>query len=157
MYKEIRCFCPSSKRQTEIPATILLPEGDGPWPLVLLLHGHGSYRDENVGFVRIAEALAQRGIASLRMDFPGCGESREPFTQNHLSNMKDDVMDCLAHMLSAYPVLKEKAGLFGYSMGGRAALELALEKSVHFAALSLLAPAVDLEAFESQSRRRKGF
>jgi len=57
-----------------------------------MAHGHGGNRDEAGGFTRMAEALAQRGIASVRMDFPGCGDSQEPFTQNNLGNMVKDLL-----------------------------------------------------------------
>lgn len=52
---------------------LTLPEGDGPFPGVVLVHGSGSSNmDEKVGkltpFRDLAEGLAQRGIASVRYD-----------------------------------------------------------------------------------------
>ena len=45
-------------------------------PVVLMLHGFGSSKDE-VGnmYARLADALAQRGVGSLRIDFRGFGKS----------------------------------------------------------------------------------
>ena len=43
-------------------------------PIVLLAHGYMSYRDASV-LVRVADALADHGVASLRWDFSGNGES----------------------------------------------------------------------------------
>jgi dienelactone hydrolase len=59
--------------RTELPGTLLLPKGKGPFPAVVLVHGSGpSDRDETVGGTRvfrdIAEGLADRGIASLRYE-----------------------------------------------------------------------------------------
>ena len=52
---------------------LMLPDGDGPFPGVVLVHGSGSSNmDEKVGkltpFRDIAQGLARRGIASVRYD-----------------------------------------------------------------------------------------
>lgn len=52
---------------------LTLPDGDGPFPGVVLVHGSGSSNmDEKVGkltpFRDLAEGLAQRGVASIRYD-----------------------------------------------------------------------------------------
>lgn len=78
-------------RGVEVPATVIMPAGKGPFPIVVMAHGHGGSRDENVGFPSIADALAKKGIGSIRMDFPGSGDSTESFQDNNLSNMKQDL------------------------------------------------------------------
>ena len=128
-------------RGVEVPATLVLPDRAGEFSVVVLIHGHGGSRDEFLGFPAVAQALAERGIASLRMDFPGCGQSAESFQLNCLTNMKDDVVAAISYLNTNYDV--EDIGLFGYSMGGRIALELLAEKRVDPEALVLLAPAAD--------------
>ena len=130
-------------RGVEVPATIEVPEGKDEINLVVIMHGHGGSRDEYLGFPVVAQALADKGIASIRMDFPGCGESSEPFTENNLTNMKADVLAAIDYMKANYKV--DDIGLFGYSMGGRIALELLAEKAVDPDAVVLLAPAADNE------------
>jgi dienelactone hydrolase len=64
-----------------VPGTLALPADAAgrQVPAVLLLHGDLSSRDENADmFARLAAALAARGIASLRIDFAGTGDSEEP-------------------------------------------------------------------------------
>ena len=107
-----------------VPAVVTLPVGEGPFPAVVLNHGHGGNKDEGTGFGGIAEALAEAGIASIRMDFPGCGDSTEPFTENTLSNMIADSNAAKDYLLANYPVDADKLGILGYSMGGRIALEI---------------------------------
>lgn len=134
-----------TSREVEVPATVVMPDTDEKVPFVVLCHGHGGDRNENVGLSTIANDMAEKGIASIRMDFPGCGQSNEKFTQNTLSNMKDDVKAGIDYMLKEYNVDKEKVGIFGYSMGGRITLELLAENAYDFNAVGLLAPAADTE------------
>ncbi len=68
----------------ELAGTILLPQGEAPWPVVLILAGSGpTDRDgnqpmlpgKNNSLKQLAEGLAQRGVASLRVDKRGVGGS----------------------------------------------------------------------------------
>lgn len=56
-----------------MPAVITYPAGEGPFPMVVMVHGSGPLdRDESIGpnhpFRDIALGLARRGVASLRYD-----------------------------------------------------------------------------------------
>lgn len=125
-------------RGAKIPATLVTPDGVDAYPLVVLCHGHGGSREENVGFAAVADALAAQGIASIRMDFPGCGESAESFQLNTLSNMKADVAAAIEYAKANTGMTT--LGLMGYSMGGRIVLEMLAEGAAADAAV-LLAPA----------------
>ena len=127
-------------RGVQVPATIVTPDGAEEYPLVVLCHGHGGSREENVGFAAVADALAAQGVASIRMDFPGCGESSESFQLNTLTNMEADVLAAIEYAQANLNV--SKVGLFGYSMGGRIVLEL-LASGTPADAIVLLAPAAD--------------
>lgn len=131
-------------RDIEMPATVVTPDGVDEFPLVVLVHGHGGSRDEMYGYPAIAEALAAKGIGSVRVDFSGCGESSESFQLNCLSNMKEDVRNEIAWAKENYNVTK--LGIFGYSMGGRILLEL-LADGDEFDAVAMLAPAADNACF----------
>ena len=53
-------------------------------------------RDESGEFTAVADGLAERGIASMRIDFPGCNESTESFLEYNFKNMSDDLDAALA-------------------------------------------------------------
>lgn len=125
-------------RGVMVPAILTLPEASGKVPLVVMAHGHGGSKEEAGGFTAIAEALAREGIASIRMDFPGCGASAEPFTANTVSAMLADFEAARAYAVANAPVDRKRVGAFGYSMGGRVAV-LSTEKA-SYRALALLAP-----------------
>lgn len=111
-------------RGIQIPATYLLPETQAGErvPLVVMAHGHGGTRDEAGAFSRVAEALAANGIASIRVDFSGCGESTEPFTENFLSNMLADIQASRDFAVQHPDIDPDRVGILGYSMGGRLAM-----------------------------------
>lgn len=121
-------------RGIQIPATFVHPVANigDTVPLVVMAHGHGGTRDEAGGFKRVAEALAENGIASIRVDFSGCGESTEPFTENVLTNMLADIRASREFAIQQSTIDSERIGILGYSMGGRLAI-LATEQDVYSA------------------------
>jgi len=112
-----------SSRGVAVPATYVHPlaQGDEKFPLVVLVHGHGGTRNEAGGFTSVAEGLAARGIASIRMDFPGCGDSVESFVNNNLTNMLTDIRASRDYALTQPNTDRERVGIHGFSMGGRLA------------------------------------
>lgn len=125
-----------------IPATYVVPAKlpvDG-IPLVVMAHGHGGSREESGAFTDVARQLALRGIASIRVDFAGCGESTEPFTNNNLRTMLEDLEAARQYALATGDIDPGRIGVLGYSMGGRVAL-LSLDAEPAYAAAVLWAPA----------------
>ena len=77
-----------------IPATIQLPAKSArgeELPLVVLCHGFTGNRQGDGHFAPLAEDLATHGIATVRLDFAGCGDSTEPYANYTLANMAADV------------------------------------------------------------------
>lgn len=131
-----------SARNTFIPAILTLPANVKNPPVVLMAHGHGGSKDENGLFVLFAESMAKAGIATLRMDFPGCGDSKESFVENNrLSFMLADVASCKDWLVAQNIIDKNRMGIFGYSMGGRIAA-VAVSEDPQYKAAAFLSPAV---------------
>ena len=155
-----------------VPATVVIPEGEGPFPAVVMNHGHGGGRNEGSGFARLADALAEAGIATIRMDFAGVGDSKAPWTDQSLSSMVSDSNASLAYLLANYPVDPDRVGILGYSMGGRVALTIAQSPDSTYKAVGLLAPSAnpgeglitllaggetEAEALYAQAQGEKGY
>ena len=114
-------------RGAEVPATWVVPAhapGEA-LPLVILIHGHGGTRHEAGGFTRLAARLADAGYASIRMDFPGCGDSTEPFYNNNLTNMLADIRAARDWAMDHVTIDADRVGVVGFSMGARLAALLA--------------------------------
>ena len=132
----------ASARSTNIHATVTVPgaladdsaDNDAVTPLVVMCHGFTGNRDGH--FQPLADTLAQSGIASIRIDFAGNGDSEEPFTAYTLESMYDDIESAIAYMKAGYSI--GEVGLLGHSMGGRV---VTLHLSDQIAAAALWSPA----------------
>ena len=105
-----------------IPAAIQLPAKSArgeELPLVVLCHGFTGNRQGDGHFAPLAEDLAAHGIATVRLDFAGCGDSTEPYANYTLANMAADVDSVIGYMQATYGT--GKTALVGHSMGGRLA------------------------------------
>lgn len=126
-----------------IPATVQMPAKlarAGEVPLVVLCHGFTGDRTANGHFPTLAAKLAELGIASVRMDFAGCGSSTEPYTEYSLASMTDDVNSAIAFLQGEYGV-DGAIGLVGHSMGGRLVSLYPQDGQYPVAALTLWSPA----------------
>jgi dipeptidyl aminopeptidase/acylaminoacyl peptidase len=128
-------------RGIQVPVTLTMPavDSEDAAPLVVLVHGHGGTRHENGGFTELASMLAEIGIASVRMDFPGCGDSTEAFTHNNMTNMLHDVEAAFEFAIAQPGVDEGRVGILGYSMGGRLAM-LTVAEEPAYRAMALWAP-----------------
>jgi dienelactone hydrolase len=104
-----------------VPGTLAVPDAapGQPVPAVLLLHGDLSSRDENgLMFARLAATLAARGIASLRIDFAGTGDSEEPDLALDYPNMVFDATASLDYLRQVDGVDPDEVAILGLSRGG---------------------------------------
>jgi pimeloyl-ACP methyl ester carboxylesterase len=106
--------------------TLTLPIGSGPWPTAIILNPSlPTDRDGTLGalkfFKDLAEFLARRGIAVLRMDDRGVGESTGDYFQSTLSDFADDAAEAIKHLRAIDGIDSRRIGLIGLSQGGAVA------------------------------------
>jgi alpha-beta hydrolase superfamily lysophospholipase len=68
---------------------------------VVLVHGGGVTREEGGFFTRLAVGLGEAGVASLRFDLRGHGESEGRQEELTLATILNDIGAALAHVRDA--------------------------------------------------------
>lgn len=94
---------------------LVKPEGEGPFPVVVLVHGSGD--ESAVDYYSDPYLFASHGIATLVYDKRGTGESEGEYTQNfHV--LARDVLAAVEWLRGRADIDKSRIHLAGYSQGG---------------------------------------
>lgn len=138
-----------------LKGTLTLPENcDRKTPVLIMVTGSGlQNRDEELfghkPFAVIADAFARAGIATLRYDDRGFGESTGDVVLCTTEDLKNDALAGVKLLRDRF----ECVGVIGHSEGGTIALMLAGERQVDFA-VSLAGMIVSgAETLLAQNRR----
>jgi cephalosporin-C deacetylase-like acetyl esterase len=109
----------------QIVGTLAMPDSDEAVPLVLLFHGFKGERDElpvmnteDGMYSRTARIFAERGIATLRIDFRGSGDSEGEWADTTFTGQINDAIAALDFVSTLDGVDAERIGIIGLSQGG---------------------------------------
>lgn len=104
-----------------------LPPAKGRVPAVVFFHGFTGNRQESHSmFVKCSRELARAGLASLRFDFYGCGESEGEFRESSLRGEIADGRAAVSYVRGQPGIDPERVGLVGFCLGGTVGAALAL-------------------------------
>ncbi len=122
-YREEEVAYDNEVQQVHLAATLTLPQGSGPFPAVVLITGSGPQdRDETIlghkPFLVLADYLTRHGIAVLRADDRGTGESTGNFHAATTADFATDTEAGVAYLKTRHEIDSHKIGLVGHSEGG---------------------------------------
>lgn len=113
-------FQGSNKTGTRYPALLAVPKGQGPFPAMLCLHGHGGSAEQTFGSTTIyhgfADHFARCGYAVLAPTFPH---------RKYAANTLWDLMRAVDILADRPEVDRDRIGVGGLSMGGEWTMWLA--------------------------------
>ena len=147
-YRVVDAEFENADADVTLSGTLTLPEDQGPHPAAILITGSGPQdRDETIAghkpFLVLADHLTKAGIAVLRYDDRGVGESSGDFAIATSEDFATDVTAALHYLRQQEQVDSEKIGLIGHSEGGYIAPMVAAEsKDVAFVVM-LAGPGVN--------------
>lgn len=130
-----------------LAGTLTLPQQGKNFPVVVLVTGSGPQdRNEELyghkPFWVIADDLTRKGIAVLRFDDRGVGQSEGSFQSSDGSHFATDAAAALNYLKTRKEINPKKMGLVGHSEGGSIAfMQAARNKDVAFI-VSLAGPGV---------------
>jgi uncharacterized protein len=107
-----------------------LPEGTGPFPVVLFVHGSGPIDRTMFGYYRpIMERMLQAGYAVFSWDKPGTGESTGQLSNTRVYHQRAQiVLDAIEVMKARSDIDRQRIGLWGISQASYV-MPLALSQS----------------------------
>ena len=124
----------NEKAGITLAGTYTLPADMGPFPAVVLLTGSGPEdRNETYQghqpFAVLADYLTRQGIAVLRFDDRGVGQSGGTLKGTTSADYATDAQAALAWLRAQPGIRKNQVGLIGHSQGGTAAIGAAGQAS----------------------------
>ena len=133
-YLEEKVFVENAAAGIKLAGTLTLPRGAGPFPAVVLITGSGPQdRDEAImghrPFWVLADYLTRQGLAVLRCDDRGFGQSTGSFAQATDTDFVADTLACVAWLRQRKEIDPRHIGLMGHSEGGIVAPRAALKSS----------------------------
>lgn len=133
----------NDKAGITLAGTLTLPQKEGSFPAVILITGSGGQdRNEEImghkPFLVLADHLTKNGIAVLRFDDRGVGQSGGVFDGATTADFATDAEAALAYLKTRKEINKNKIGIAGHSDGGTAAA-IAASRNADVAFVVLLA------------------
>ncbi|OGD16942.1 hypothetical protein A2V47_05680 [Candidatus Atribacteria bacterium RBG_19FT_COMBO_35_14] len=133
-YIEEEVVYENKEAEITLTGTLTLPSEQDSFPAVLLITGSGPQdRNEAIAghrpFLVLADYLTRQGIAVLRVDDRGVGESTGDFSQATSGDFASDVLAGIEYLKARKEINPKKIGLIGHSEGGIIAPMVAAKSS----------------------------
>jgi pimeloyl-ACP methyl ester carboxylesterase len=114
-----------------LQGTLILPDGSGPHPAVIVVHGSGTNDREN--WADQTRFFPEHGVALLKFDKRGGGKSTGDWTQATMQDLARDALAGAAFLRKQKDIDPKRIGLWGGSQGWAVAgLAASLSKELAF-------------------------
>ena len=148
----------NKKEGNTLAGTLTIPDGDGPFPALVLVSGSGQQnRDEELmnhrPFWVIADYLSRRGVAVLRYDDRGMGGSTGEVLNATSLDFSYDAEAAFDYLLNRKEINASQVGILGHSEGGIINFMVAARRPEVAFLVSLAGPAVSgIEVLKEQQK-----
>lgn len=114
-----------NSRDQRLFGVLHLPIKETKPPIVIMAHG---FTDDKTGdnrlFVKFGRKAAKAGIAVLRFDFSGSGDSEGDFSEVTLNSEIEDLKSAVEFVYNLPEIDNSRINLIGYSLGGAVSIAL---------------------------------
>ena len=148
----------NEKEGNTLAGTLTIPEGEGPFPAMVLVSGSGQQnRDEELmnhrPFWVIADYCARHGIAVLRYDDRGIGGSTGEVEKATSMDFSYDAEAAFDYLRNRKEINATKVGILGHSEGGVINFMVAARRPEVAFLVSLAGPSVNgIEVLKEQQK-----
>jgi uncharacterized protein len=133
-----------------LASTVVTPDANPQGKAIVLVHGGGVTREEGGFFTRLAAGLAAAGVASLRFDLRGHGESEGRQEELTLASILNDIRVALAKVRAVSGAAR--LSLLGASFTGGVCAYYAAHRPAEIDRLVLLNPQLNYKQRTIDSR-----
>ncbi len=102
----------------QLAGMLFLPEGDGPFPIAIFIHGSGPSERNSVWYLSVARYLQANGIAVLLPDKRGCEKSEGDWIGASIEDLATDTLSAIEFVKTQQMFEYSTIGLVGFSQGG---------------------------------------
>lgn len=140
---------------------LYLPEGAGPWPVMVVLHAASFGLRTDVCYRHMAQDLPGRGVGVFIYDRRGCGQSGGDFETASFQDLADDARAAVKNVGGIARVDKGRFILYGISQGGwiapLAAAGNPMVERLVIVSSSAVSPAAQMNYAAEYQLREKGY
>ena len=138
---------------------VLHPGGEGPFPTLIALHGHGAHALDLIGLNQLlpdgllwlcpqAQFTIEQGFYGFTwFHFDGADQRR----QEESDQVIDELREFIDRAVERYPIDPERLALLGFSQGGMLGYRIALSEPGRFAGLAALSTTLSAETAAAAS------
>jgi len=101
----------------QLGGMVFVPEGEGPHPTVIIIHGSGTSRRNSKWYLSIAAYLQKHGVAVLLPDKRGCEKSEGSWVGVTFEELANDTLAAVDFMSQQDHVEASSLGVIGMSQG----------------------------------------
>jgi dienelactone hydrolase len=97
---------------------LFVPEGDGPFPAAVVIHGSGTSRRDNGWYLTLTKHLQDSGIVVLLPDKRGSEKSEGDWRTSSFEDIATDTLAAIEYLREQQSVPLSGIGVIGMSQGG---------------------------------------
>jgi dipeptidyl aminopeptidase/acylaminoacyl peptidase len=113
-YKEIQF----DNGDLQLAGMFFIPEGEGPFPVVVIIHGSGTSRRASKWYLSVTRHLQENGIAVLLPDKRGSEKSKGSWVGVDFETLAGDTLAAVEYVRNQEMFTPSGIGLVGMSQGG---------------------------------------
>jgi len=102
----------------QLAGMLILPDGEGPYPLAVIIHGSGTSARDSKWYLSVAKHLQENGIAVLLPDKRGSEKSDGDWRGASFDDLAGDTLAAIEFVKSQEELDFSYIGLIGMSQGG---------------------------------------
>jgi len=102
----------------KLAGMMILPEGEGPFPVAVIIHGSGTSTRDSKWYLTVANHLQENGIAVLLPDKRGSEKSEGKWIGASFEELAGDTISAIEYIRTQDQFNYSKIGVIGMSQGG---------------------------------------